>query len=110
MQIDILCYHFGKNKTAVFLDPPYLAFEKLYGKNTNPVAFAVEDWARAHPELRVAICGHVGDYDLPGWDAVQWSRSSTTYGSAKTTALECVWYSPGCVSVAKSQLFEGTNT
>ena len=55
--------HFGGNDTAVFLDPPYRAYEKLYG-NVAPVADAVETWARDNAHLRVALCGRRGDYDL----------------------------------------------
>jgi hypothetical protein len=57
--------HYGGSDTAVFLDPPYRAFEKLYGVAT-PVADAVAEWARSNADLRIALCGHAGDYDLPG--------------------------------------------
>lgn len=90
-----LNHHYGASDTAVFLDPPYRAYERLYGDKA-PVADAVEVWARDNADLRVAICGHRGDYDLPGWDAVDWSRGKLTYGSDKTTAEECIWYSPAC--------------
>ena len=96
--------HFGGEDTAVFLDPPYRAYEKLYGAAT-PVADAVEAWARDHADLRVAICGHLGDYDLPGWDAVQWSRGRLTYGGSKTTDQECIWYSPACLPREQLGLF-----
>ena len=88
--------HYGADQTAVFLDPPYKAFEQPYG--SLPVASAVEDWARDNPRLRIAICGHIGDYDLPGWDAVQWERPGNTYSGTGTKDKECIWYSPGCLS------------
>ena len=88
--------HYGKASTAVFLDPPYRAYEKLYGE-CGASADAVEAWARDNARLRIALCGHAGDYDLPGWDAVPWSRGAPTYSGAKTTALECIWYSPACL-------------
>jgi DNA adenine methylase len=94
-----LNHHYGAEQTAVFLDPPYLAFEGLYG-HREPVAKECETWAREHPHLRVALCGHVGDYDLPGWEAMQWSRNSTTYGSNKTSDSECIWFSPACAKAA----------
>lgn len=94
-----LNHHYGGDNTAVFLDPPYRAYESLYGV-AEPVADQVAAWAREHPHLRIALCGHVGDYDMPGWDAVQWSRGRSTYGSTKTTAEECIWYSPACLSTA----------
>jgi hypothetical protein len=94
--------HYGRGSgatTAIFLDPPYLKFERLY-RDTEPVARAVEEWCREHGNtkgLRIALCGHVGDYDLPGWDCVQWSRDSTTYGSSKTKDSEAIWFSPHCL-------------
>ncbi len=90
--------HYGANRTAVFLDPPYRAYEKVYGVAT-PVAEAVAAWARENAHLRIAICGHAGDYDLPGWDAVPWNRGRLTYSGKKTTGKECVWYSPVCTPV-----------
>lgn len=99
-----LNHHFGGNSTAVFLDPPYLAYEKLYGVNA-PVAAAVCDWARDNANLRIALCGHVGDYDLPGWDAVQWDRGRLTYSGSKTSDQECIWYSPACLPRRQVDLF-----
>jgi len=99
-----LNHHFGGDDTAVFLDPPYRAYERLYGDAT-PVADAVEAWARDNAALRVALCGHRGDYDLPGWDSVEWSRGRLTYGGATTTDLECVWYSPACLPREMMDLF-----
>ena len=90
-----LNHHYGGNNTAVFLDPPYLGFESPYG-DVVPTALQVADWAREHPHLKIAVCGHIGDYDLPGWDAVQWTRSGNTYGGAGTKDKECIWYSPAC--------------
>ena len=98
--------HFGGSDTALFLDPPYRSYEKLYSEST-PVADEVESWAREHADLRIALCGHRGDYDLPGWDAVQWSRGRLTYSGAKTTELECVWYSPACLAPEEVDLFAG---
>jgi DNA adenine methylase len=88
--------HYGGDNTAVFLDPPYRAYEALYGK-AGAVADAVEAWARDNAHLRVALCGHQGDYALDGWDAVEWSRGRLTYSGGQTTDSECVWYSPACL-------------
>ena len=99
-----LNHHFGGDDTAVFLDPPYRAYETLYGAAT-PVADAVAEWARDHAHLRIALCGHFGDYELPGWDAVQWTRGKLTYGGGKTTDRECIWYSPACVPAVRTDLF-----
>jgi hypothetical protein len=93
--------HYGGNETAVFLDPPYVAYEQLYGV-AEPVARHVETWARENSHLKIAICGHSDDYDLPGWEAVQWDRGKHTYGGSKTTDSECIWFSPSCAKPAKS--------
>ena len=95
-----LNHHYGDTETAVFLDPPYRAFEKLYSDNgtpTTPVADDVAAWAREHGHLRVALCGHRGDYDMPGWSIMDWSRGRLTYGGKSTTDAECIWFSPGCL-------------
>lgn len=92
--------HFGGDDTAVFLDPPYRAYERLYG-DTTPVADEVEAWAHKNGHLRVALCGHRGDYDLDGWEVVEWSRGRLTYAGGKTTDKECVWYSPPCLDVTR---------
>jgi hypothetical protein len=96
--------HFGGSDTAIFLDPPYRAYERLYGASA-PVADEVEVWARDNAHLRIALCGHVGDYDLPNWDAVEWSRGRLTYGGSQTTDKECVWYSPACLPRRQQDLF-----
>lgn len=46
----------------------------------------------------VALCGHDGDYDLPGWSLQRWSRERFTYGGNSTTDAECIWYSPACIN------------
>ncbi len=70
--------HYGGSSTAVFLDPPYRSFEGLYG--SAAVADGVEAWARDNAHLRIALCGHRGDYpSLEGWDEVPWHRKRLTY-------------------------------
>ena len=93
-----LNHNFGEAETAVFLDPPYLRVGAMYGTN-NAASIATEvcDWARENADLRIALCGHAGDYTLPGWETEQWSRLRLTYGSDKTKDDECVWYSSGCL-------------
>ncbi len=94
--------HYSGDDTAVFLDPPYRSYEALYGK-AGAVADAVEAWARANEHLRIALCGHQGDYALDGWDAVEWSRGRLTYSGGQTTDRECVWYSPACLPATLTQ-------
>lgn len=106
--------HYGDNNggTAYFFDPPYLRFESLYQAGSDqPVAKQVEEWCRANADgHRIALCGLIGDYDLPGWDVMPWNRGSTTYGSTKTQDAECIWFSPDCIKLAtetQGLLFEG---
>ncbi len=91
---------YGGLSTAVFLDPPYRAFEALYG--TEPVADEVEAWARDNGTLRVAVCGHLGDYpslDAAGYLVVPWTRKRLTYSGSETTDKEAIWFSPACLEV-----------
>lgn len=91
--------HYGdKGKAAaVFLDPPYVAFERLYGKQ-EPVALDVARWCAERPDVRIALCGHVGDYDaiLPAWQVFPWDRGRRTYGGKATTDKEAICFSPAC--------------
>jgi hypothetical protein len=102
-----LNHHYGGNDTAIFFDPPYKGFESLYHKDASEklVAEAVEDWCRDNGEgLRVALCGHVGDYNLPGWEVFRWSRGRLTYGGSKTTAEEAIWFSPSCLQAGGQEV------
>lgn len=96
--------HFGGSDTALFFDPPYRSYEHLYG-DVGSVADEVEAWARGNSHLRIALCGHIGDYNLPGWDVEKWSRGRLTYSGATTTEKECVWYSPACLPKMQRDLF-----
>jgi DNA adenine methylase len=97
--------HYGGTDTAVFLDPPYKAFCEVYG--CGEIASECEAWARDNASMRICLCGHIGDYDLPGWDVVPWERSGNTYGSDKTKALECMWFSPASLKPSSMPLFDG---
>jgi hypothetical protein len=102
--------HYGADDTAVFLDPPYEGYGELYGAAT--VAQDVAAWCRENAGLRIALCGHRGDYDMPGWEVLEWDRGRLTYAGDKTTDLEAIWFSPPCARVAaapvQSLLFGGS--
>lgn len=98
-----LNHHYGGDDTAVFLDPPYIAFEKLYSDAKEPIAAQVAAWARENDRLRIVLCGHLNDYDMPGWSTLAWSRGRLTYGGGKTTDAECLWFSPACNEETVSQ-------
>jgi hypothetical protein len=92
-----LNHTYGGEDTAIFLDPPYRGFERTYTQAAQaPVADAVAEWCRRQTGLRIALCGLVGDYDLPGWRTMTWDRGKATYSGRQTTAKECVWFSAEC--------------
>jgi len=93
--------HYGGSDTAVFLDPPYVGFEAPYG--SAPVAKEVEAWCAENPALRVALCGHRGDYSLDGWTIVEWERKRLTYAGDGTKDKEAIWFSPACLKIADRQ-------
>ncbi len=98
----MLNHHYGGSDTAIFFDPPYKNFEKLYHKEIRLVADDVAAWCKENEsDVRIALCGHKGDYDLPGWEIMEWSRGRFTYGGANTTEEECIWFSPTCLKVIK---------
>jgi len=88
--------HYGDTDTALFLDPPYRAYGALYG--AAAVADEVATWAREHADLRICLCGHVGDYEMgDGWSVVPWKRPRLTYSGSSTTDKEALWFSPPCL-------------
>ena len=101
--------HYGGDDTAVFLDPPYEGFADLYGAaGQRTVAQEVAEWCRdpENARQRVALCGHRGDYDLPGWSVYEWSRSRNTYSGTGTKDAEAIWFSPSCLKPsAQASLF-----
>ena len=93
----------GSHFPAIFFDPPYLSYEHMYG-NSLPVASEVAEWCRHNATgVRIAICGLIGDYDLPGWTTHVWSRKMPTMGSSKTRDDECIWFSPDCLPIESKQ-------
>ncbi len=92
-----LNHHYGGKDTAIFFDPPYKSFDGLYHESSDPlVADAVADFCRNNSSLRIALCGLLGDYDLPGWSVHPWTRGRLTYGGRNTTSKEAIWFSPAC--------------
>jgi hypothetical protein len=99
-----LNHHYGAEQTAVFLDPPYKGFCDPYG--CADIAAECEAWARDNAELRIALCGHIGDYDLPGWDVLRWERAGNTYAGTGTKDKEAIWFSPACLKPDAPVLFD----
>jgi DNA adenine methylase len=83
---------YGGDSTAIFLDPPYAEHEYLYGRDLPPVALEACNWAKAHAHLRVALAGHLGDYEgLEDWESFTWSSGKPS------TGIEAIWFSPACL-------------
>ena len=93
-----LNHHYGADDTAVFIDPPYEHYEGLY--RAGSVAQEVADWCRDNASLRIALCGHRGDYDMPGWTLFEWERRRLTYAGTGTKDEEAIWFSPACLTVS----------
>lgn len=98
--------------TAVFLDPPYAdtadRCEGIYREDCTQVAHDVKKWAVSvgdDPLLRIALCGYVGEHDMPkSWTAIQCKAAGGYGGQGKKTdrgrlnsRQEVVWFSPYCL-------------
>jgi DNA adenine methylase len=92
-----LNHHYGGSDTAYFFDPPYDHYEGLY--RAGPVAQAVARWCMENADLRIALCGHRGDYEMSGWTPFEWSRKRNTYGGTGTKDAEIIWFSPACIQI-----------
>jgi hypothetical protein len=109
-------FRFGT--TAVLLDPPYATGEVDYsaGGNTDTeLVAAVRQWALDNddnPELRIALCGYDGEFEMPAdWEVVAWTAaggySSTAIGDTQGKAnrhLERVWFSPHCIDAQAERM------
>lgn len=104
--------------TGVFLDPPYAGGGVEYsaaGRGTT--AADVAAWAResgARADMRIALCGHVGEHDMPGWRMVPWTARGG-YGNqggddeSDNRHREVIWFSPACeLGVGQASLFEAS--
>ena len=102
--------------TAVFLDPPYPSHDRAetYTHDSGDVAYAVRDWAIANggnPQLRIALCGYDGHWEMPDdWYALAW-KAAGGYGSqgkntrgAANSHRERVWFSPHCLPALNATL------
>lgn len=96
--------------TGVFLDPPYYA--DCYAPYNAACAPAdVQAWcieAGARHDMRIALCGYEGAYEMPAdWECVPW-KTHGGYGSRGTgrgrdnAGRERIWFSPACL---KTELF-----
>ena len=102
---------FRHGKTAVLLDPPYGEGELDYtaGGNRDMTALDARAWAienASNPDLRIALCGYDGQFEMPDdWTIAEWSAAG---GYSSTAAEETqgqlnrhrerIWFSPNCIS------------
>jgi hypothetical protein len=103
--------------TGVFLDPPYTEKanrkSSLYARDDEDIGHQVRDWAVSvgdDPQIRLALCGYEGEYEMPeSWECHAW-KARGGYGSqgdGETTAgrenatKERIWFSPHCIRPAK---------
>lgn len=99
--------------TAVFLDPPYAVgsdlYSTAYGASDSRAYLAA--WCAEYGEsARIAICGHDGEYALPGWEAFAW-KARGGYGNQggaddeDNRHRETIWFSPACLGADALPLF-----
>jgi DNA adenine methylase len=92
---------------AVFLDPPYAAYESAYNDGSKQgVSADVREWALAHgddPNFRIALCGYEGEHAMPdSWSVFAW-KTKGGYGShsdkqgRENATRERIWFSPHCL-------------
>lgn len=105
---------FRHGKTAILLDPPYGEGNMDYaaGGNCGALARAVWEWATVNgdnPDLRIAVCGYEGAFDVPPtWECLAW-KNRGGYGSQgdgegrENAARERIWFSPHCLKPEESR-------
>lgn len=103
--------------TGVFLDPPYADGSMDYsaGGMGMSVAADVAAWAREagkREDMRIALCGHEGEHDMPGWVCAPWTARGG-YGNQDNDDAndnrhrEVIWFSPACMGPSGQRgLFE----
>lgn len=100
--------------TGVFFDPPYSSDRTpgIYAAESMTVAHDVQAWCvknQSNPKLRIALCGHDGEHDLPGWECVAWKAGpghARNQKATKNRAKERIWFSPHCLSEHQGSLCE----
>jgi 16S rRNA G966 N2-methylase RsmD len=88
---------------AVFLDPPYLTNEEIYGMAKGSPALRALEWCKANwnnPNLKIALCGYEGEFEIPSdWRVIAW-KGAKGYADAeknKNRERERIWLSPACM-------------
>jgi hypothetical protein len=82
---------------GVLLDPPYSTTEPVYANDGREISPTVREWCLENgnnSRLRIALCGHAGEHDLPSWECVQWQPGGGYQGADDR---ERIWFSPACL-------------
>jgi len=95
--------------TGVFLDPPYSMENReqqdVYSINSNDGSMTAEIMSfcmanQDDPDMRIALCGLEGEYNLPGWQVMPWTGNSGMAKEKKGNVnryMERIWFSPHCL-------------
>lgn len=119
-RVRVLCYDFervlapsalgfdGGRPHGVFLDPPYPQGRVNYAAGGAEASARAYHWALEHgddPDLRIALCGYAGQWEMPGgWSEVAWSPKG---GSGQNSDKERIWFSRACLRPDRGQLALG---
>jgi hypothetical protein len=71
-------------------------------------AWAVENGD--HRDMRIALCGYEGEYEMPqSWDCVPWKARggyAASGGKAEENSYrERIWFSPHCLGLSQQEMF-----
>lgn len=98
----------GRRSLGIFLDPPYALatgrVDNIY-RCEKSTTDDVHSFCRRHARrrnIRIVLAGFEGEYDLPGWRTVAWSKSpgyARTERGVANCQRERLWISPGCLPV-----------
>lgn len=99
---------FNKPCLGIFLDPPYdhgtgrdATLYRVEKSTTADVqAFCLEHGQR--PNVRIVLAGFDGEYRLPGWQVIGWSRPATYLSTEQglgNCGRERLWISPHCLPI-----------
>jgi len=95
--------------TGVFLDPPYSMENReqqdVYSINSNDGSMTAEIMSfcmanQDDPDMRIALCGLEGEYNLPGWQVMPWTGNIGMAKEKKGNVnrhMERIWFSPHCL-------------
>jgi site-specific DNA-adenine methylase len=96
---------------GILLDPPYahdLRDDRVYATESN-ITGEIMDFCKAWESdvnVRIALCGLEGEYDLPGWDVCPWTsrggyNNHNKSGKENNRTKETIWFSPHCLPPAR---------